>query len=521
MNKRTSRQKRIRKNKRYRRFRFYALIAILIISVIFGFKIIEKNKNIYEAAAIESLSKDLDDLSKDIDDLPIEEDKDSDYLLTPGAEHKDLGDIESIIEYGNHGLVGAHYPVFGKGNIDGISKQVVSQHIEEFKDDLANNTSLNKDYKYELSIDYEVYRAPNNIVSIIFNIVESGSYLAHPDVKTVTKVYDLSNDRQVQLANIMDGEYLGYISQISENYFLKSETYKDGMDSLLFKEGIYPSMENYSRFILKEDKLVIIFEKYQLFSGNYGAPSVEIPYGDLEGYIKAELLEIFTKKEDSSEIDRDIEKEKVEISLPNRDIDPNKPMVALTFDDGPNKGTTIPILDSLKEYDSVATFFILGNRVSNNADILVRMLEEGSEIGNHSFNHKELTKLSTTELSQQISKTQDAIIEVTGNRPKFLRPTYGSYDEDLKSRVDMPLILWSIDTLDWKNRNAKKVADHVLGNVKDGDIILMHDIYDSTAEAVKLLVPELINRGYQLVTVSDLLELKGESLKNGKIYYKR
>ena len=214
-----------------------------------------------------------------------------------------------------------------------------------------------------------------------------------------------------------------------------------------------------------------------------------------------------------SSMDKDIEMVGSE-----RNIDPNKPMVALTFDDGPNKGTTIPILDTLKEYNGVGTFFILGNRVKNNESVLKRMVSEESEIGNHSFNHKQLTTISSAEVKSQIDKTQDVILEVIGSKPRVMRPTYGSYNSNLRSQIDMPMILWSIDTLDWKSKDANLIATHVLDNVKDGDIILMHDIYSSTAEAVEILVPELLSRGYQLVTVSELYEFKGEALEVGNIY---
>lgn len=486
-----------KRNERLKRFGLFGLIAVSVL----GFKAIGRNKSINDT---ESSSKG--------------EVGDNANLLVPGTEHKGLGDIESIIEYGDNGLVGGHYPVFGKNNIDAISKELVTQSIEKFKNKLASDAFDTKDYKYELSIDYEAFSAPNNTVSISFEIVESSSYLAHPDSKIVTKVYDLSGDREIELGNIMNGEYLKHIARISEDYFTTNETYKDGIDASLFNEGIAPSAANYSEFILKEDMIVFIFARYQLFSGNFGAPSVEIPYAALKDYIKPELFSIFTKQENAGKTDIDDDKPKVEITLPKRVVDPTKPMIALSFDDGPNKKTTIPILDVLKKYKSAATFFILGNRVSNNVNILVRMLEEGSEIGNHSYSHKELTKLSSAELMDQITKTQKAVIAATGITPKLMRPTYGSYDDNLKSNVGMPLVLWSVDTLDWKSRDAKKVTDHVLNNVKDGDIILMHDIYDSTAEAVKLLVPQLIDRGYQLVSVSELFEARGETLKEGQIY---
>lgn len=201
-------------------------------------------------------------------------------------------------------------------------------------------------------------------------------------------------------------------------------------------------------------------------------------------------------------------------------IDPEKPMVALTFDDGPCSGITASILDTLKENNAVATFFVLGNRLTGNESLLVRMLEEGSEIGNHSYSHKQLTALSPEELCYQIEATQEAVQGITRCVPALMRPTYGLHNEGVRQSVDMPFILWSLDTLDWKSRDARAVCDMVLGRVKDGDIILMHDIYWSTAEAVKELVPELKSRGFQLVTVSQMLEARGAPLQAGQVYYR-
>lgn len=483
---------------RFKRLGLFFLIICLITVSFFGCKKADKD-----------LTASLDDLSR---------------LEYQDSENKELGDIESIIEYGSNGLVAAHYPVFDKTNIDLTNKKIINKHIEEFKKNVASSSSRDKNYISELHIDYETYSAPNNIVSVIFNILENSSYLAHPDVKIVSKTFDLSDDKEITLDNIMQGEYLEYIAQISQAYFKENAIYKDNTNESIFKEGSYPSVENYSNYILKKDSIIFKFQKYQLFSGNFGMPSVEIPYIDLKDYIKPELLQAFTG-EILNKTDLDIkkkpqeEKPRHDITIIKRDIDPSKPMVALTFDDGPNKKTTIPILDTLKEFNGVGTFFVLGNRVSNNMDILERILEEGSEIGNHSYSHKELTKLSYTELSDQIVNTQNAIIKATGIKPRFVRPTYGSYNDNLKSSIGMPLILWSVDTIDWQSRNSKKVSDHVLGNVKDGDIILMHDIYESTAEAVKIMVPELVSRGYQLVTVSELFETRGETLKDGRAYF--
>lgn len=505
VDRRAYRKARRERKRKFKKVKFYSIVAFLVILNIFGFKFIVKNKSVNEASSMEEVSK-------------VEVKDDSDLLL-PRSEHKDLGEVKSIIEYDANALIGAHYPVFGKDNIDRINKDLVSQYIEEFKKKLKKDSFEDKDYKSELSIDYGTFMAPNNMISIGFDIVEASSYLAHPDLEIVTKTYDLSGDKEIHLDDIMEDGYLEYISKISKEYFSGNKTYRDNVDLQLFKDGIYPSEENYSKFILQEDKIVFIFEKYQLFSGDLGTSFIEIAYLDLKDYIKPDLVQAFTEGKSSNKTELDSEKPVDDIKLPKRVVDPNKPMLALTFDDGPNEMTTIPILDALKKHDSVATFFVLGNRVSNNDHILKRILEEGSEIGNHSYNHKELTKVSLGELKEQIMDTQDAIFDSTGIEARLMRPTYGSYDDNLKSKVEMPLILWSVDTLDWQTKDAKKITDHVLANIKDGEIILMHDIYDSTAKAVELLVPQLLERGYQLVTVSELFEARGEALKEGEIYY--
>lgn len=442
-------------------------------------------------------------------------------IIYPNSTGKDLGEIESIIEYGDNSVIGAHFPIFEIDNIDSISKNLIELEVEEFKTLVKDSSTEDKNYKSELSIDYETYQFSDNIVSIKFTILKSMPYYAHPDIKIITKVYDLENKKLIELSDIMENNYLEKVSELVVDYFNTTEHYKEHTYTDMFKNGLLPNLSNYSNFLLEEDKITFIFQRYQLFSGSLGMPTVEIPYSELEDYLNSKFIDSMPVTVVSSQNNNDmipVEEKKVRIVSPTREINPAKPMVALTFDDGPNKNTTIPILDTLKEYDGVATFFILGNRIPNNGDILERMITEGSEIGNHSFNHQQLTTITSSEVKDQMDRTQDAVMEVVGSKPRLMRPTYGSYNDNLKSQIDMPMILWSIDTLDWKSRNAEKVSNHVLTNVKDGDIVLMHDIYGSTADAVKTIVPELINRGYQLVTVSELYELRGEALEVGNTY---
>ena len=199
-------------------------------------------------------------------------------------------------------------------------------------------------------------------------------------------------------------------------------------------------------------------------------------------------------------------------------VDPSKPMVALTFDDGPSVYTK-DILNQLEKYNAHATFFVVGNRVSSYASTIQRAYDLGCEIGNHSWSHPQLSAISVTEMKNELNKTDEAIKKITGETPALLRPPYGAVDADVKAYAGKPLIHWSIDTLDWDHRTSSKTISSVLNNVRDGSIVLMHDIYAPTRDAAVSLIPTLISRGYQLVTVSEMAAYRGVTLQDGTIYY--
>lgn len=200
-----------------------------------------------------------------------------------------------------------------------------------------------------------------------------------------------------------------------------------------------------------------------------------------------------------------------------RKIDKNKKMVALTYDDGPSIYTP-RILKTLKENNSVATFFVVGNRVPMYSDTVKKAYDMGCEIGNHTYEHKSLPNLSETEVKRQISKTNKEVKKAIGEKPVIMRPTGGATNTNIKKWVGMPSIIWSVDTLDWKTRNADSTRCAVLNRVKDGDIVLMHDLYSATATASETIIPELVRRGYQLVTVSELAECRGGMKETGAYY---
>lgn len=200
------------------------------------------------------------------------------------------------------------------------------------------------------------------------------------------------------------------------------------------------------------------------------------------------------------------------------EVDPAKPMVALTFDDGPYSPVTDRIVNKLAEYGGRATFFVVGQRVPSFYGSVVNAAANGNEIANHTWNHTTLTKISGAQVHKQMNDTDYIVSVYTGKGTTIMRPVGGSHNATVDASVGKPVILWSLDTLDWKNRNASSVTNAVLNNVKDGDIILMHDLYKSTADACDVIIPELVARGYQLVTVSELAEARGITLQNGATY---
>ena len=199
-------------------------------------------------------------------------------------------------------------------------------------------------------------------------------------------------------------------------------------------------------------------------------------------------------------------------------IDPSRPMVALTYDDGPQPSVGNRIMDCMAQYGGRATFFMVGERVGSYTSEVRRMVAEGHEVANHSMNHKYLQKQGVAEIQAQVNQCNDAIEAACGVRPRLMRLPGGNYNATVLANTHMPMIQWNIDTKDWKTKNAQQTIQTVLSQVKDGDIILMHELYGATGDASMQLIPELTNRGFQLVTVSEMAAAKGYTLEAGKLY---
>ena len=182
-----------------------------------------------------------------------------------------------------------------------------------------------------------------------------------------------------------------------------------------------------------------------------------------------------------------------------------KPRIALTFDDGPHPVYTPKLLDGLKERNVKATFFVVGKNIEGREDIIKRMDEEGHLIGNHTYDHVKITGLPEEEACAQITKTSELVKEITGKNTEFVRPPFGAWDKKLECGFEMFPVLWSIDPLDWTTKNVDAVVQKVLSRAEENSIILLHDYYDSSVEAALKIVDALLERGFEFVTVDEVV----------------
>lgn len=361
-----------------------------------------------------------------------------------GCSNKIISNVGTIIEEDTNYIIGINYPITNT-KIDKIIKKEISSIYQNFKKNHPTD-------KIELNIDYEFHHI-NEYLCIVLYIYESDK--EQTDIKTF--IFDSKKNKLLSIQDITDD------TDIIE-YTLQEK-------KLEIKQ--YP-------FIFDQNQLKIYVN----------TEIITIPLNDLE-------LKINIKNE--SDI------KKVNIDIQPKIINPDSKMIALTFDDGPSKYTE-EILNILKKNDCNATFFVLGNKVSIYSDLLIESINNGNEIGNHSYNHKWMIKLNEKDLENQISKTQDIIKEYTGYTPKLIRPTYGSLNDKIKKISSLDIVLWNVDTLDWKYKNPNKIVENATKKLKDGNIILMHDTHKQTLEALPKILEIIQKNGYTCVTISELKE---------------
>lgn len=399
--------------------------------------------------------------------------------------HQEITDSVHDKKYEESYVINITYPKTRIEPIDTNITALIKKYEDQFLQQVEN---LQTEKKAELNIDYQSYVKEDRYISIKFDIFQS---IYENKEEIITLVYDQEEQEFVHIDMLFDEDGIDRIAQQAKAYF--EATYPDECNTTAFQVHSAKSANNYDTFVLRKDAIVFYFQEGTLFDKS---TSFELRYDEIKEHtdFQSEELAVFVPYQDI-------------LNEPVKNIDPNQPMVALTFDDGPTKKYTTAILDALKENQASATFFVLGSRASDFPQILQRMVLEGNEIGNHTYSHKQLTTLSKENIEEEITHTQESIHDVTNQYPSVIRPPYGSKNEDVMNCAQgKKIVTWSIDTEDWRSRNSEAIVNKVLDEVKDGDIILMHDLYASTAEAAIILIPKLKDMGFQLVTVSELYE---------------
>ena len=202
-------------------------------------------------------------------------------------------------------------------------------------------------------------------------------------------------------------------------------------------------------------------------------------------------------------------------------VDPtkNQKLVALTYDDGPSESATPKILDALEKYGQKATFFIVGNQAEIYPEFVKREYDLGMETANHTYDHPWLNQLSGEEIQEEIAHNDRVISDIPGEPTKLLRPTGGGISANLIENAGKPMIQWDLDTLDWEHKDADKTYQRIVDNVKDGTVVLMHDLFAPAGDSADRTIAALIDMGYKCVTVSELAEAYGYDLEAGGQYY--
>ncbi len=421
-----------------------------------------------------------------------------------GVVHE-YGEEESRVLVGEKLVATVFYPETGITRLDKAINEWTSSLISDFQ---TESSEKNLAEPAELLVYYNCYLSKNGTVSVELIGTYADSTLAHPVDIIETFVAD-SESGEILLIDplLKDGKR----KEIEERLMQEFDIDLD-----------YSRGDLLSKWVFENDSLKIILERGEFLPMSAGTQSFVFTKAETK-----ELMKEADEKEQITESSKEAETEKetgaVHVQSEKVQIDPDRPMIALTFDDGPSAHTK-RLLDIFRKYGGKGTFFVLGNSLDNRTETLKRIVSEGHGIGNHSWNHRQFTNISIEEVEDQIMMTRAKIYDITGVDCTIVRPPYGACNDEIRSlgkELGVSFVNWSVDTLDWKSKNADAVYNEIMNDVADGHIILCHDLHKTTVDAMERVIPDLIEKGYQLVTVTELLSYGGDEITAGKMYFKK
>ena len=326
------------------------------------------------------------------------------------------------------------------------------------------------------------------------NIKNKFVYLAFQDGETfVSHFVDATTGEETDFTTYLkSGTEEAFSKKVEELLYLK---YPKFIADVL-NDASLPKM-----YQVLERELVIHYTSDSLRSLISDSLYLRVNYNDIKNYLDFPVS-----------LDTEYEQEK------GYALDKNKKAIAFTFDDGPSGALTNRLVDILEQNKAHATFFMVGNRMEYGAEVIRNVLNKGNEIGSHSYAHKNMKRQKLEDIVSGEEKTKEIYRNITGQELLYTRPPYGNVNKSIKETLDTTFITWNVDTEDWLHRDKDYIVNHILEHVSDGDIVLMHDVYETTIDAVEEVLPKLYAAGYQVVSVSELAELKGRTLEKHSLY---
>ncbi|CAM3157082.1 polysaccharide deacetylase family protein [Filibacter tadaridae] len=377
----------------------------------------------------------------------------------------------------------------------------------------------------ELNISFETLLHPSGNYSFV---VVTNTLTGRANGKTAILSFHLNPEtgKSITLADVLGHDllHLEKLSELVRNAIVDDPGLKEKLVPKNVQNHTKPLWKNFSNFTITDESLIFYFKENGIAAKSAGPPIIAIPIdkvSDLladEFKVKVESVPEKTVTEKTVTEKQDV---KEEITTPPAKTEPpvektddstdtvvppetHVKKIALTFDDGPDPKVTMQILATLNKYNAKATFFMLGSRVEYYPEIAKKVQEAGHELGNHTWNHPDLTKVGLEKVRSEITSTSTIIEKVTGQKVSVFRPPYGAVNKSVRAQTDLPVTLWDVDTLDWKHRDSVKLLANIKSAKKDGSIVLMHDIHQSTADGLDSVLAYLQSEGYEFVTVTEL-----------------
>lgn len=394
-----------------------------------------------------------------------------------------LGECEERIVKGPRFSYGLRYPKYEDSSLS----EYVKGKIDEIFDEQAENLTAQDGNRSRLWIDYEDGIC-KELVSVTFLITREMN--GEKETEERLWVWNNKKKEEVDPQKLFGKNAYLYLAQLvneAEGLSLNSSE----------KPAFLGTLEEFPKFRMEEEGIRFFY----VLRPSGEKKSISVPFYQLHTYMTVTVNG--TVRADNI-----------------RELDPSKPMIAFTFDDGPHYLNTPRLVEILKANNARATFFVLGDRLTwdGSREAVAAAAAAGNEIGSHTWSHNNLTRLSTEDLDAEFEKTRNLIYEYTGEYPTYVRAPGGNLNDTVKAHAFAPLINWSIDSRDWETRDAEKIVPEVEKYVRKNRIILMHDIYTSTIESAEILIPKLIADGYQIVTLSELFFYNEVDVKNGVLY---